>query len=165
MKVARLIIISLVIFSAVIMIISLFIPSHVTISQAIQINRATGTVMQQLVDPEKWKNWYPGADSLKYYREGGAIKGRFLNSKNDRLIISEKQHDKVTAIYVSRRRKIPTVWQVISVTDSSSTTVQWHLDFFLRWYPWEKFSSFMFEKVYNPQLKAGLENLKAYLEK
>ena len=39
------------------------------------------------------------------------------------------------------------------------------MGFHLRWYPWEKFTSFMFERIYNPQLQKGLDNLKTFLEK
>jgi hypothetical protein len=62
-------------------------------------------------------------------------------------------------------KKIPTGWQIVPAIDSNSVTVQWYIDFHLHWYPWEKFTSFMFEKVYNPQLKQGLDNLKAFVEK
>jgi hypothetical protein len=39
------------------------------------------------------------------------------------------------------------------------------MQFKLRWYPWEKFASLLFEKQYGTQMEAGLNKLKAYLEK
>jgi hypothetical protein len=38
------------------------------------------------------------------------------------------------------------------------------MDFRLRWYPWEKFSSLLFEKQYGTQMEAGLESLKQLAE-
>ena len=62
-------------------------------------------------------------------------------------------------------KKIPTGWLVAANPDANSVTIQWYMDFHLRWYPWEKFSSFMFERIYHPQLQQGLDNLKRFLEK
>jgi hypothetical protein len=39
------------------------------------------------------------------------------------------------------------------------------MDFRLRWYPWEKFSSLLLEKRYGPMLENGLDNLKKLMEK
>ncbi len=71
----------------------------------------------------------------------------------------------MTAVFTFANKKILTGWEIVPTIGSNSVTVQWYLDFHLRWYPWEKFTSFMFEKIYNPQLQQGLDNLKAFLEK
>jgi len=42
--------------------------------------------------------------------------------------------------------------------------VQWWMDFKLRWYPWEKFSSLFFENIYGAQMEKGLDNLKRLAE-
>jgi hypothetical protein len=166
MKFLKLILTSILVLSIIITIISLFIPSHVRISKAIQINSSEELVMEQLGDPGKWRNWYPGADSSKLYIEDGVTRGIILNEKKQRyLMITGERKDEVTAMYVLPKKKISTGWLVAPAIDSNSVTVQWYIDFHLRWYPWEKFTSFMFEKVYDPQLKQGLDNLKAILEK
>jgi hypothetical protein len=122
--------------------------------------------MEQLGNPVNWKNWYPGADSTEYYYENGDIKGLILDkNKSHYIIISEKKNDQVLARYEMPKRKIATGWNVVPANDSKSVTVRWFIDFHLRWYPWEKFSSFIFERIYHPQLKTGLDNLKSYLEK
>jgi hypothetical protein len=43
--------------------------------------------------------------------------------------------------------------------------VQWYFDFHLRWYPWEKFSSIVFDKQLGPPMEKSLDNLKKLLEK
>lgn len=164
MRIARLIIISVLVLFLIITIISLFIPSHVRISKAVQINSSKESVMSQISDPEKWKNWYPGAESSNFFYENDSVKGLILDSNKRRfIVITGKKDDEVTAIYQLPNKQIPTGWQVAAA--ENSVTVQWYIDFHLRWYPWEKFTSFLFEKVYNPQLQQGLNNLKIFLEK
>jgi hypothetical protein len=122
--------------------------------------------MNQLAEVSNWKNWYPGADSLKLYYEGELAKGLVLDEHKKRyLVLKEKKGDEVTAEYILLNKKIPTGWLVAANAGSNSVTIQWYMDFHLRWYPWEKFSSFMFEKVYHPQLQQGLDKLKRFLEK
>jgi lipopolysaccharide export LptBFGC system permease protein LptF len=165
MRIIKLIIISIVCLLLIITIISLFIPSHIRISRAVQINASKEKVMEQLSDPVKWKNWYPNADSSEFFYENGQLKGLILNkSKRQNIIIIKKTENEVIAVYTFTNRKLVTGWQVVASNDSKSVTVQWYIDFHLKWYPWEKFSSFMFEKIYNPQLEKGLNNLKALLE-
>jgi hypothetical protein len=122
--------------------------------------------MNQVSEVSNWKNWYPGADSLKLYYEGSLAKGLVLDEQRKRyLVLREKKSDEVRAEYLLRNKEIPTGWLVATNAESNSVTIQWYMDFHLRWYPWEKFSSFMFERVYHPQLQQGLDNLKRLLEK
>ncbi len=166
MRIIRLVILSILFLLLIITIISLFIPSHIRISKAIQINTSKELVMDQISDPVNWKNWYPGIDSAKYFYEAGIIKGLVLNeARRQYIIISEKKDNEVVATYTLPRRKIVTGWEVVPAIGSNSVTIQWYMDFHLRWYPWEKFSSLMFEKIYGPQIEKGLNNLKTRLEK
>ena len=75
------------------------------------------------------------------------------------------KENEVFASYVLPNREVKTGWQIAPSLGNNRVTVQWYMDFHLRWYPWEKFSSFMFERVYGPQLQQGLDNLKSSLEK
>jgi hypothetical protein len=38
------------------------------------------------------------------------------------------------------------------------------MDFHLRWYPWEKFASLLFEQSYGPKMEQGLGNIKKMVE-
>ena len=166
MRFLRLVIISIIFFALIITIISLFIPPHVRISKAIQINRSKDSVMSQISDPANWKKWYPSANAANFYYENGFAKGLILDAaKRQYLVITNIKDDEVDAAYRLPRRTVATAWQLISAAGGNSVTVQWYMDFHLRWYPWEKFSSFMFEKLYGPQIQQGLDNLKTLVEK
>ena len=69
MRIFRFIIISLLVIFFITTIISLFIPSHVRIYKAIQINSSKDSVINQVGEVSHWKNWYPGADSSKFFYE------------------------------------------------------------------------------------------------
>ena len=166
MRFLRLIIISLVFFSLIITGISLFIPSHVTISKAVHINSSREAVMEELSDPVRWKDWYPSAHSAELYYENGTIKGLILdNIKKRYIVIDDVKENEVVAAYALPNRTVKTGWQIAPSAGNNVVTVQWYMEFHLRWYPWEKFSSFMFERVYGPQLQQGLDNLKSFLER
>jgi hypothetical protein len=166
MRIIKLIIGSIIFLLVIITIISLFIPSHIRISRAVQINSSKESVMDQVSEPVKWRNWYPGADTAQFFYENGIIKGLILNkTKRQYITITEKKENEVMAVYTLPNRKLVTGWQVMPSAGSNTVTVQWYIDFHLRWYPWEKFSSFMFERIYNPQLEKGLYNLKTLVEK
>lgn len=166
MRFFRLVIISVVFFLLIVTGISLFIPSHVTISRAIQINSSKESVMEELTDPSRWRYWYPSGNVAELYYQNGTARGLILDSAKQRsLVIREVRVNEVVADYVLARRKIQTGWQITPAVGSNSVTVQWYMDFHLHWYPWEKFSSFMFERVYGPQIQQGLDNLKSLVEK
>src|SRR5689334_17363958 len=164
MRIVRFILASVVVVGIIITIISLFIPSDVRISRSIEIHSPKDSVMNQIGNPVHWKNWYPGADSLKSYYAGNEIKGLVLDEQRKRyIVIVGKKDDEVAAEYRLPDKKIPTGWLMAANSGSGPVTIQWYMDFHLRWYPWEKFSSLMFERVYHPQLQQRLDNLNRLL--
>jgi hypothetical protein len=64
-----------------------------------------------------------------------------------------------------QQKKAGSGWNVLDAGVPNTVTVQWYMDFHLRWYPWEKFSSLLLEKRYGPVMEKGLGNLRALLEK
>src|SRR5664279_4885983 len=114
MRIIKLIVASIISLSLIITIISLFIPTHIRISRAVQIYSSREAVLNEIADPRQWKNWYPGADSSAYFYEKGIVKGLVLNEKKKQSIVmvSESQ-DEVKAIYHLPNRNIETGWQLI----------------------------------------------------
>ena len=122
--------------------------------------------MEEISDPARWKDWYPAAHSADLYYENGRVKGLILDEVKERyIVLNEIKENKVAAAFVMPNRKVETGWEIAPSAGNNSVTVQWYMRFHLRWYPWEKFSSFMFERVYGPQIQQGLDSLKSLLEK
>jgi carbon monoxide dehydrogenase subunit G len=146
--------------------ISLFIPSHIRISKAINIAATADTVLRQVNEPVKWKNWFPGLESSKLFYEAGVVKGVIIDDSARQFIkIIETKKDEIVTELTSGSKKIVSGWKIINYDRSgSATTLQWYMDFKLHWYPWEKFSSLLFEKSYGIKMEQGLNNLKKIVE-
>lgn len=164
MRLLKLAIISFLFFFLLITGISLFIPFSVRISRAVEISAPKEKIMEQIAHAENWKNWYPGADSLQLLMIAGEPKGVIAaNDSMQRLQIIEVNDSTVIAINVGKGSKEnKTGWKIMS--GGSTTSVQWYMDFKLRWYPWEKFASLLFDKQYGTPMEMGLGKLKKMLE-
>ena len=165
MRIVKLGIISIIFFSILITGISLFFPSHVRISKAIDITTGKDSLMIQIADATNWKNWYPGADTFPLLFIEGKVKGIETDSMHG-LIIKEVNDSAVLTMNVGPNLKRGgSGWNIFPGRIPNSFTVQWYMDFHLRWYPWEKFSSLLLEKRYGPRMEKGLGKLKKIVEK
>ncbi|MEP7374214.1 MAG: SRPBCC family protein [Chitinophagaceae bacterium] len=165
MKIFRLLFFSLLFLFLLVTGISLFIPSHIRISKAVNIAAIADTVLSQISEPVKWKNWFPGLESSKLFFDAGIIKGVIIDDSSGQFIkIIETKKDEIITELRSGSKKIVSGWKIIGYDRSGATTLQWYMDFQLRWYPWEKFSSLLFEKSYGLKMEQGLNNLKKIVE-
>ena len=165
MRVIKLGLISIVFFAIFITIFSLFFPSRVRISKAIDINADKAMVMAEVKDAVNWKKWYPGADSLPPFMVDGKIKG-IMTGPQQAVMIAAVNDSVVLAVNTGPHAKRgETGWNFYATEIPNSVTVQWYMDFHLRWYPWEKFSGLLLEKRYGPMMEKGLEKLKSITEK
>lgn len=164
MRFVRLFIISIVVLFLVVMVLSLFIPSQVRISRAINLKADHDSIMIRVSDPARWRNWYPGLDSARPRHENGAVTGyEFGSHSTARLTLISKNSNEVTASFTGTRlNPVINGWKLIHGADS--LTLQWYMDFHLRWYPWEKFASLLLEKSYGPKMEQGLATLKRQVE-
>lgn len=158
--------ISLIVFALLITGISLFFPSHIRISKAIDINTTRDSVHSQISNAANWKKWYPGADTLDLLITNGKATGFLMDSLQKVISITNITDSSVKAATSgSRVRKVITGWNIYKSSNPNTVTVQWYMDFHLRWYPWEKFSSLLLEKRYGQMMEQGLDQLKNLLEK
>ena len=164
MRVIKLGIISIIFFFLLITGFSLFIPSHIRISKAIDINASKDSVMNQISDAANWKKWYPGADSMEVVLVEGKVKGIETHNRQG-LVITEVNDSTVLAVTKSTNAKTGKSGWIFYPGNNNGVTIQWYMDFHLKWYPWEKFSSLMLENRYGPVMEQGLGNLKTLLEK
>jgi len=166
MRFIKLAILSFIFLFLLVTVISLFVPSNVRISRATDINATKQVVMSFLADPLRWKEWYPGGDSLDILYIEGNPRGLIIDSVFHGIEVTSVTDSVVTATDVGLgvRQTMETGWKVLSGDNENNVTVQWYMDFKLRWYPWEKFKSLFFENIYGAHLEQGLANLKAVSE-
>lgn len=144
MRIIKLAIISVIIFSLILFLMSLLIPSQVRISRAINIESSGEAIYNRIADINEWKEWNELAhDSIK------------ITVQSD-----QKDHFETAWEYNGR-----TIHSAFWLQESANVTVvQWYFDFSLKWYPWEKFGSIIFDKQFGPPMEKSLKNLKIQME-
>ena len=143
MRVIKLGIISLVFFAIFLTILSFFFPSNVRISKALDIRTSKDSLLAQLNNPVNWKKWYPGADTSDFFIVDGQVKGVATGEMKALMIIFVSDSSVGTANAGPNAKKGESGWTIFPGGTPDTYTVQWYMDFHLRWYPWEKFSGLL----------------------
>ena len=169
MRLFKLLIISITILFLLVTGISLLIPFHVRISRATNVSATPTEVWQQIDDMYTWKNWNPffssvSPDKISYSDTANGKPGAMNVSGTSVQWKEIKPDEHIAVMQKPGHRSILNGWKCISHAGTDSTTVQWYMDFHLRWYPWEKFASLLFEQSYGPKMEQGLGNIKKMVE-
>ena len=164
MRVIKLAILSFIFLFLLITIISLFIPANIRISKATNIAADDKIVYTYIDDLPDWKQWHPALKNVPE-DEFVVLKDSSVSVQGTTITILERKNEElVTEMVTVKGRPIISALKVIRHEGGDSSTLQWYMDFKLRWYPWEKFRSLFFENIYGIQMEQGLENLKQLSE-
>ncbi|MBL0154564.1 MAG: SRPBCC family protein [Chitinophagaceae bacterium] len=175
MRYIKLAILSVFVFALLITGISLFFPSHIRISKAVNIKTTPDAVWKQVDDIRNWPAWNPlmqGAAGKKttYTDTSGGHWKQIQIEGTTISILNPVNGEHQASMQSGSRRAVINGWACFgdpantSTPGADSLTVQWYMDFHLHWYPWEKFSSLMLEKNYGPAMEEGLTRLKQLLQ-
>lgn len=138
------------------MAVSLMIPSHVRISKAINLHASADSIFALIADTNEWRQWHPAFipnDSV---------------SKFPTVHITQRsQNDSEIVMHLQQRDKPEVIngWKLYPRPEVDSITLQWYMDFHLKWYPWQKFGSLFYESTYGFIMQQGLENIKNIVQK
>jgi hypothetical protein len=134
--------------------ISLMIPSHIRISKAINIHGSKDSIFALIKDQNRWRQWHPAFIPADSARNFPSIHITKIN-ENDTAIIFKLQQ--------SNKRPVLNGWQIYNLS-ADSLTLQWYMDFRIKWYPWQKFGSMFYENTYGVLMEQGLTNIKNLTE-
>ncbi|GDX41891.1 hypothetical protein LBMAG22_04200 [Bacteroidota bacterium] len=123
--------------------ISSFLPRHVRVSRAIDIQYPSDSVQAVLKSAAYWETVLP---------EGTSFRIQSQSDSSFHCVINSKSAIQMAAGY-----------QVFVGTAGSSCSVQRYYDFYFDWYPWEKFSSLLVEAKFGLALENELQQLKKRL--
>jgi hypothetical protein len=158
MRVLKLALISFVVFFAVITSFSLLIPGNIRLSKAVNIHAPGDSIFALIKDTAQWHQWHPGFQNLGL---GATLQRNSLSLKavavTDTLV--------VMALQQKTKEPVLNSWQLHQYAAADSVTLQWYMDFRLKWYPWQKFSSLFYESTYGKMMEKGLSNIKNESEK
>lgn len=156
MRVIKLALISIVFLFVVVTAISLLIPSHVRISKAINIAGEKEQVFALIRDTSQWKLWYPAFMPNEQSTNFPEVNVQMRN-ENDSLI--------EMALQQSNKPEVINGWNLFEHGAADSLTLQWYMDFHMKWYPWRKFASLFFENTYGVMMQQGLENIRSIVQR
>jgi hypothetical protein len=168
MRVIKLALLSFFFLFILITLISLFIPSSVRISRAINVYSNPKNVLDPVKNIHQWPNWYPGLktispNEINFKRKAG--KPVMLIPGSTVIIQTINEHQVLADLVGAKGKKIQNGFNAITHPQTDSITLQWYMDFNLKWYPWEKFGSMLYEKMYGTNMEQGLTNLKELTER
>lgn len=139
---------------------SSLMPSKVRISRAIDINSSSNIILEEIKDMTKWEQWN------EYTK---ALTGKKISSDNIHSLllsvslVSSDSTSVTTSWQQPNKNAFPGIFNILPGKNHS--TIQWYFEFSLKWYPWEKFGSIIYDKELGPEMEKSLQNLKELLEK
>lgn len=163
MRIVKLAIISLVVLFLVTYLFSLIIPSRIRVSRAVNISVSNDSLRAMVTDLRQWHLW-------NELVENPDLTNKHFNTNefsSDQLTVTSLPSTGDTLKTAWRQQKNAQVlasgftWE----GTGDQLVIQWYFDIKLRWYPWEKFGSIVFDKQMGPPMEKSLGNLKKLLEK
>jgi hypothetical protein len=163
MRLVKLAIISAVVLFLVTYLFSLIIPSQIRVSRAMNISVPNDSLRARVTDLRQWKQWNELVSNPELTNQ------QYTENKfsSDQLQVTRQPSTGDTLYTAWRQQKNAQVlasgftWQ----GTGDQLVIQWYFDVKLRWYPWEKFGSIVFDKQMGPPMEKSLGNLKKLLEK
>jgi hypothetical protein len=155
-RLVKLAFISVVLLFIVVTAISFLIPSHIRISKAINIHGEKDSLLALVGDTSNWKRWHPAFmpnDSARSFPTVNIVQ----KSENDSEVVMHLQQ--------ADKPQVVNGWKVYGHPEIDSLTLQWYMDFHLKWYPWRKFGALFYENTYGVMMQEGLGNIKQLVEK
>ena len=156
MRLIKFTFISAVLLFAVVTAISLIIPSHIRLSKVINIPSQRDSIFSLLKNKDQWPRWHPSFMDSANKEMLSQINIRLLSETDSTLQLQWMQKNK---------KPLNMSWQLFADSNSTFATLQWSMDFYQKWYPWEKLGSMFYESNYGAMMEKGLLNIKAVIEK
>ncbi len=164
MKFIKLGLISILFLGLLVTGISLLIPSTIVVQRSVEIDAPKATVFSVINNVKNWDKWLVNRDTLpiKVSRVDGFD---VLLMGNTSIIITKVDSSSITSIWqVKKGDKMPGYFSLSRNNENGVTTLQFNFVRNIRWYPWEKFSSIVTDKVLGPFTEQNLENIKQLVE-
>jgi len=161
MRVIKLGLISLLVLMMIATAIGFLFPSTVVVSRAVDIKSFKSPVFELVADLNKWNLWVDGMNnsSVKVYNKKSAMLGNTMVS-----VIAITDSTVVTSWVNDQSPKQESTIRLITESTQKVTVVQWQFVQQVKWYPWEKFSSMMNDKIIGTMIEKNLQNLKLLAE-
>ena len=151
MRAIKLGLISAVVFFALFTLGGLLLPSHNVVSRAVNIKAKPGSILPLVQNTSEWHLWIEGIDSNSMQQKQTIQ----IISVSDTLIVANWKT--AEANYTTKFRFIYNPGQAVTI-------VQWQFEQEVKWYPWERLSSLMNDKILGTLMEKNLAKLQLLVE-
>lgn len=175
MQHAKSFIVGLCILAAFLCLFTVFIPSHVTIMRALEINAPSDSIQAHLNNLEEWPAWntWMGEDSVVTREYTKATPGKEASvtwfakgqpATRNFIAILQEIPGEIRLHYQFKKMLPASGGFVLTANGKGQTFVQWKLEAKLRWYPWEKINGIAMDKVWGASMDVSLQKFKERME-
>ena len=159
MRVLKLLVISMIVFAIIMFLVSLLFPSQVRIARAAAVTAPSSELVAKLNDMRNWQQWNEMVNNPEL--TGVSVSSEKFQS--DQLQVIRKDREPAKHLWLKNGITIESGFNLIP-SNGETTIVQWYMDFPLRWYPWEKFGSILYDKQIGLVMERSLEKFKRMAE-
>ena len=171
MRKAKLFLIGITILVGFLWLITLFLPSKITVSRWVNIDASESAVAAQINDFKNWQNWYPAFQNEKnsidvsQKNDTPVVRLTGENGKKLTLMLSNSSPQNINIRLFEDDQNSKTYRFDMIPNSKGQTQLTWNVDIELGWYPWKKLGGIFLDKIIGPSCEAALENLKKSAEK
>jgi hypothetical protein len=163
----KLFIISLLVFSGIILFLFALFPSDISVSRVVQINKPPAEVTEKIDDLRKWKSWnefviHPSAGKINSPAQLERADSALLDIGDVHIQLTELHKDSILTLWRHGNDSFVGVFKMADL--NGQTILAWDLKFHIKWYPWNKMASMFYDKNLGPQMEKSLMNLKNEIE-
>ncbi len=169
MRLLKQAVIGLIIFSIILLLFSLLLPSKISVSRSVLVHASHNRVMAALLHIEEWKNWNPILqDSTARYTISSPQRADWISGDGvpNSIQLEQFARDSITVIIRSKNKQVfSSGFTVVShPQDSLLTKTEWWINEDIKWYPWEKFYGLFSESFRETYMDNNLQLFKHYIE-
>lgn len=161
MKLIKLGLVSFVVLGIIITLIGLLFPSTVLVSRAVDIKATKAIIQNKVSNIQHWPTWIEGMDDSTVMIESS----KKAKLGNTQVQITDITDTTVVSTWTSLngQQQLSTI-RIIGDSTHNYAVVQWQFVQKIGWYPWERFSSMMNDKIMGTMMEQNLQSLKKSLE-
>jgi hypothetical protein len=164
---------SIIIILIAFALLTLLLPSKVTVAKSVLINAPAEAVRNEIVDLKNWKDWYPAFENKKVRMEidssnRSAAPSLILKDeagKKLRFYFTEIKKDTIQIRVISSTSAAVNYQFILTPHSDAQTQLTWNVNLFMEWYPWAKIKGIFLDKISGPQFEFSLNQMKKVLEK
>ncbi len=167
MRFIKLALISIVFIFLMFTLIGLLMPSSVTVGRTATINAPIDSVKFYINNLHHWKYWLPEADTN--YFDVNNKHPHLSNPKimygNYKIILVNNDSDKTVTVWKAKHGNDELCTISLQSNNINSTDVNWSFITHLHWYPWQRLTAMLRDKIVGPSMDSSLAKLKQVAEK